>query len=94
MILRESQILNLVDFGSYMCFKPAKIQTMIMEFQKRDSTPESYQIHYARVDSKNPTDSHREAILRSESFEDNLYLKPTIAPSQMFDKPLTFADSK
>lgn len=93
-ILRESQILNLVDFGSYMCFDAASIQTMVMEFQKRDSIPESYQINYARIDSKNPTDSHREAILKRESFEDNIYLEPSITASQMLDKPLTFADSK
>lgn len=93
-ILRESQILNLVDFGSYMCFDAASIQTMIMEFQKRDSIPESYQTNYARIDSKNPTDSHREAILKRESFKDNIYLEPSITPSQMLDKSLTFADSK
>ncbi|WP_301193588.1 type IIG restriction enzyme/methyltransferase, partial [Helicobacter japonicus] len=93
-ILTESQILNLVDFGSYMCFDAASIQTMVMEFQKRDSIPESYQINYARIDSKNPTDSHREAILKRESFEDNIYLEPNITPSQMLDKSLTFADSK
>lgn len=93
-ILTESQILNLVDFGSYMCFDSASIQTMVMEFQKRDSIPESYQINYARIDSKNPTDSHREAILKRESFKDNIYLEPSITPSQMLDKSLTFADSQ
>lgn len=93
-ILTESQILNLVDFGSYMCFDSASIQTMVMEFQKRDSIPKSYQINYAKIESKNPTDSHREAILKRESFEDNIYLEPSITPSQMLDKYLTFADSK
>ena len=93
-ILTESQILNLVDFGSYMCFDSASIQTMVMEFQKRDSIPKSYQINYAKIESKNPIDSHREAILKRESFEDNIYLEPSITPSQMLDKYLTFADSK
>lgn len=93
-ILTESQILNLVDFGSYMCFDSASIQTMVMEFQKRDSIPESYQINYARIDSKNPTDKHRDTILAREEFEDNIYLTPTITPLQMLDKSLTFADSQ
>lgn len=93
-ILKESQILNLVDFGSYMCFDSASIQTMIMEFQKLDSTPQNYQIHYARIDSKKPTDKHRDTILAGEEFEDNIYLTPTITPLQMLDKPLTFSDSK
>ncbi|WP_301008888.1 Eco57I restriction-modification methylase domain-containing protein, partial [Helicobacter sp. UBA3407] len=93
-ILTESQILNLIDFGSYMCFNAASIQTMVMEFQKRDSIPESYQINYAKIESKKPTDSHREAILKRESFEDNIYLEPSITPSQMLNKSLTFTDSK
>ncbi|WP_297579552.1 Eco57I restriction-modification methylase domain-containing protein [uncultured Helicobacter sp.] len=93
-ILKESQILNLVDFGSYMCFDSASIQTMIMEFQKLDSIPQNYQIHYARIDSKKPTDKHRDTILAGEEFEDNIYLTPTITPLQMLDKPLTFSDSK
>lgn len=93
-ILRESQILNLIDFGSYMCFDSASIQTMIMEFQKVDSIPKSYQINYAKIDSKNPTDKHRDTILAREEFEDNILLKPSITPSQMLDKPLTFVDSK
>ncbi|WP_456152197.1 type IIG restriction enzyme/methyltransferase [Helicobacter mesocricetorum] len=93
-ILKESQILNLVDFGSYMCFDSASIQTMIMEFQKLDSIPQNYQIHYARIDSKKPTDKHRDAILKRESFKDNIYLEPSITPSQMLDKSLTFADSQ
>lgn len=93
-ILKESQILNLVDFGSYMCFDAASIQTMIMEFQKLDSIPESYTFTYAKIESKKPTDKHREAILKRESFEDNIYLEPSITPSQMLNKSLTFADSK
>lgn len=93
-ILRESQILNLIDFGSYMCFDSASIQTMIMEFQKVDSIHKSYQINYAKIDSKNPTDKHRDTILAREEFEDNILLKPSITPSQMLDKPLTFTDSK
>lgn len=93
-ILQESKILNLIDFGSSMCFASTSIQTMIMTFQKLDSIPESYTFTYAKIESKKPTDKHREAILKRESFEDNFYLEPTITPSQMQDKPLTFADSK
>ncbi|MCX2716210.1 Eco57I restriction-modification methylase domain-containing protein [Helicobacter sp. MIT 21-1697] len=93
-ILREAKILNLIDFGSYMCFDSASIQTMIMEFQKLNSIPESYQINYAKIESKKPTDKHREAILKREPFEDNLYLEPSITPTQMQNKPLTFVDSK
>lgn len=93
-ILKESQILNLVDFGSYMCFDSASIQTMIMEFCKIDSIPKSYTFNYARIDSKKPTDKHRDAILSKESYENNIYLTPTITPLSFIDKPLTFADSK
>ena len=93
-ILKESQILNLVDFGSYMCFDSASIQTMIMEFCKIDSIPKSYTFNYARIDSKKPTDKHRDAILSKEAYENNIYLTPTITPLSLVDKTLTFANDK
>ena len=93
-ILKESQILNLVDFGLYMCFDSASIQTMIMEFCKIDSIPKSYTFNYARIDSKKPTDKHRDAILSKEAYENNIYLTPTITPLSLVDKTLTFANDK
>ncbi len=32
--------------------------------------------------------------MKRESFEDNIYLEPSITPSQMLNKSLTFTDSK
>ena len=93
-ILKESQILNLVDFGSYMVFDSASIQTMIMEFKKINSIPKSYTINYFKIETKNPTDKHRETILVRQSCEGNLYLTPTITPSKNIDKPLTFVNSQ
>lgn len=93
-ILQESQIINLLDFGAYMCFDSASIQTMVMEFQKLDSVPSSYEIRYARIDAKKPTDEHRDAILAHQNFDDITYLTPTISPQSLFNQPLSFADSK
>ncbi|WP_394908629.1 Eco57I restriction-modification methylase domain-containing protein [uncultured Helicobacter sp.] len=93
-ILKESKILSLLDFGSYMCFDSASIQTMIMAFQKLDSIPTSYPITYAKIESKNPTDAHREAILQHIKTDGVIYLTPTIKPSELINKTLTFADSK
>lgn len=93
MILHESQILNLVDFGAYMCFDSASIQTMIMEFQKCDSIPKSYAITYAKIEAKKPTDSHRDAVLARQIFEDNIYLTPIITPKNLIDKTLNFVDT-
>ena len=93
-ILKESQILNLVDFGSYMVFDSASIQTMIMEFKKINSIPKSYTINYFKIETKNPTNKHRETILTRQSCEGNLYLTPTITPSKNIDKPLTFVNSQ
>ena len=92
-ILSESQILNLVDFGSYMCFDSASIQTMIMEFRKTKSIPKSYPINYSKIEAKNPTDEHRNAVLKRDNFKDNIYLTPTITPSNLCDKTLSFVDS-
>ena len=92
-ILNESQILNLVDFGSYMCFDSASIQTMIMEFRKSNAIPKSYTINYAKIESKKPTDEHRKAVLKREIFDDNIYLTPTITPKKLLDKTLSFVDS-
>ena len=57
-ILKESKILNLIDFGSSMCFTSTSIQTMIMAFQKRDSIPENYTFTYAKIESKK---AHKQA---------------------------------
>ncbi|TQR51514.1 Eco57I restriction-modification methylase domain-containing protein, partial [Campylobacter troglodytis] len=92
-ILQESQILNLVDFGSYMAFDSASIQTMVMEFSKT-KPPKSYTINYAKIENKNPTCEHREALLQNKPFEDNLYLTPTITPKISLNNALTFANSK
>ena len=93
-ILRESQIINLIDFGAYMCFDKASIQTMIMEFKKSDNIPESYTINYAKIEAKKPTDSHRDAVLARQDFEDNLYLTPTITPKNLLNSMISFADSQ
>ena len=92
-VLKESKILSLLDFGSYMCFDSASIQTMIMAFQKLDSIPTSYPITYAKIESKKPTDTHREAILQHTKTDGIIYLSPIIKPSELINKTLTFVDS-
>ncbi|MCV3445544.1 Eco57I restriction-modification methylase domain-containing protein, partial [Campylobacter lari] len=52
-ILEECQILNLVDFSSFMVFDSASIQTMIMQFQKT-KPPKNYEFNFAKLTTQSP----------------------------------------
>ena len=89
-VLSESQILNLVDFGSYMVFDSASIQTMIMEFKKKKPT-QNYDFLFSKISNLKPTYKHALMLLEKIEFEDNITLyNIDFTPEKFIDKTLNF----
>jgi hypothetical protein len=92
-VIKDSQMLKLLDFGNYMIFEGSDIQTMIMIF-KKDSKIDNYQFDYRRLEG---SDLNFEDVLDLIFFNTNpnaVYLKPIIIRENFFDKQLSFSDNK
>lgn len=53
-VIQDTQILELTDFGAYMVFQDASIQTMVMIF-KKDIETDNYSFHYKHLNATNKT---------------------------------------
>jgi hypothetical protein len=90
-IIEDSQIKQLVDFGSYMIFESADIQTMIMLFKKNRSN-DDYNFDYRKLIGNDVNLQDVINILNKTSIKAN-YLTPTILRDKFKDKFLTFNDN-
>ena len=91
-VLKDAQILSLVDFGEYKIFE-AGIQTMVMLF-KKITAQNTYTFDYRRIIGTNITFEDVLAILKKEKSINTEYLAPIIDKDQLIDKMLTFSNSK
>ncbi|TXE87556.1 class I SAM-dependent DNA methyltransferase [Campylobacter volucris] len=91
-ILEESQILNLIDFSSFMVFDSASIQTMIMEF-KKTKPPKNYNFHFAKIITQTPDYEDAIALLNNENSQNNEILDINFTPKNFIDKTLNFVKS-
>jgi adenine-specific DNA-methyltransferase len=92
-VIKDSQILKLLDFGNYMIFEGSDIQTMIMIF-KKDSKIDNYQFDYRRLEG---VDLNFEDVLDLIFFNTNpnaVYLKPIIRRNKFLNKQLSFSANK
>ena len=89
-IINETEIIQLLDFNTYMIFENADIQTMIMLF-RLNQTNDNYKFDYrVIIDGTNEKDLF--AILRKQ--QGNIkYMFPTINREFFIDKLLTFSDN-
>jgi len=90
-VLKDTQILNLIDFGDYKIFECAGIQTMVMIFQKNTNN-ESYIFDFRRLIGNNLKFEDVRAVLNKYQNEKIEYLKPTISSIDLADKLLTFGN--
>ncbi|HAU1322211.1 TPA: N-6 DNA methylase, partial [Legionella pneumophila] len=88
-IIKETQILNFIDFGEYKIFK-AGIQTMVMIFKKSTGLPK-YSFDYRILSEIEPKINHVVAILSKTQINGVEYLSPIIDRSVLVDKLLTFS---
>ena len=88
-VIKNSQIVNLTDFGAFMIFENASIQTMIMLF-KNTSETDNYTFDYRRLEGDKRTQEDVLNLLAGIENENLYYLTPTVVKDNLLDKTLTF----
>lgn len=88
-VLTDTQIINLFDFGNYMIFDNASIQTMIMLFQKK-SNNSSYEFDYRKIVKKSPDLNDVNNLLNFIEHDGLNFLRPTIESSKYINEFLVF----
>ena len=90
-VIQDTQILSLVDFGSFKIFSSG-IQTMIMVFRK-DIDPDTYSFDYRRLLGKDLNMNDVMALLNRDENNKAEYINPIIKRSEYTNTTLTFSDS-
>jgi hypothetical protein len=90
-MLQNSKFIKLVDFGSYMVFDSASIQTMIMQFEK--TKIDDYDFDYKKIIINKPILEDALNIISTITNENIEVLKPNVSIDNFFDKGLTFNSS-
>jgi hypothetical protein len=90
-VLAKSKIESLVDFGSYMVFDTASIQTMIMTFKKE--ILEYYSFDYRKIQADKPVYENAIQLLNKTENENCIYLEQNISPKNALNQLLTFTNS-
>ncbi len=89
-VIRDTQILQLVDFNTYMVFEDASIQTMVMLF-KHNHEIDNYSIDYRSINRS--TEKNDLVAVLNKQLGNTIYYTPTIKRSLYFDKLLTFSEN-
>lgn len=88
-VIQKSQIKNLTDFGAYMIFENASIQTMIMLF-KNTKTADNYTFDYRKLEGDKLVLQDVLNLLEGTETEKSILLSPVVTKANLIDKPLTF----
>ena len=89
-IIKDTRILQLLDFNTYMVFESADIQTMIMLFQHNNDI-DDYEFDY-RLIIKNNEKEDMLALLAKQK-RNTEYMSPIINRDIFYEKLLTFSDN-
>ena len=90
-VLEDTQILKLIDFGSYMIFDTASIQTMIMIFSKNKLTS-TYEFDYRRLTGSNPRLDDVVGLLNGVKADNAFFLEAKLDPEAYKNKFLVFGE--
>lgn len=88
-VIQNSQIINLTDFGAYMIFENASIQTMIMLF-KNTKTTDNYTFDYRKLEGDKIVLQDVLNLLEGTETEKSVLLTPVVTKANLIDKSLTF----
>jgi hypothetical protein len=91
-VIQDCQILKLLDFGSYMIFASASIQTMVL-ILKRKSDIENYEFDYRKLDGDNLQINDVLDLIRKRVNHSAHYLNPSINRASLKNKFLVFGSS-
>ena len=89
-VLRESRIVQLIDFYNYMVFESSSIQTMIMVFQKMKEG--GYTFDHRRIKAAGASRQDMIDILLRRESPKVTYSQPKISPTRGINALLTFSD--
>ena len=89
-VINDSQILQLLDFNTYMVFENAEIQTMIMLF-KRNQNIDNYKFDYRTITHNNEKDDM--IALLEKRYRNTKYTTPIINRNSLKNQLLTFSDN-
>lgn len=90
-VIQDSKIKELVDFGSFMVFKDASIQTMVMIFEN-NKKEDNYSFLYQNF-NKNITETELQKELLNKKGQSSHILKPIISKSKFNNSFLKFGES-
>ena len=88
-VIQNSQITNLIDFGAYMIFENASIQTMIMLF-KNTKSADNYTFDYRKLEGDKLVLQDVLNLLEGNETEKSVLLSTVVTKANLLDKPLTF----
>ncbi|MCX6235212.1 MAG: Eco57I restriction-modification methylase domain-containing protein [Bacteroidetes bacterium] len=88
-VIKNNQIINLTDFGAYMIFENASIQTMIMLF-KNNQEADNYAFDYRKLEGEKLSQENVLNLLTGLETENTILLFPKISKEILLNKPLTF----
>ncbi|MBL7086108.1 MAG: Eco57I restriction-modification methylase domain-containing protein [Candidatus Cloacimonetes bacterium] len=92
-VIKETQILQLIDFNNYKIFISAGIQTMIMFFRNNEET-DNYKFDYRKLRDNATEFSDVSDLLNRNYTDKNIVLKPIIRKSELLNKLLIFNNPK
>ena len=92
-VIKETQILQLIDFNNYKIFISAGIQTMIMIFKNNKNT-DNYEFDLRKLKDSATEFSDVSDLLNCKSTNKNTVLKPVIKKSDLLNKSLIFNNPK
>ena len=89
-VIGDSQILQLLDFNTYMVFENAEIQTMVMLF-KRNREVDDYEFDYRIITQCNEKEDM--LALLAKQIRNTKYITPEISRKSLIDKSITFSNN-
>lgn len=87
-MLQNSKFIELIDFGAYMIFDSASVQTMIMLFQNKIES--KYSFNYIGMAAKIPSLNDALLLIQKNDSINIKSLTPEINVDSLLNKPLTF----
>lgn len=91
-VICDSQILQMLDFNTYMVFESADIQTMVMLFRKNCNI-DNYSFDYRIITEGNEKEDML-ALLAKRQTNHTKYLSPIIIRAEYNNELLTFSDDE
>jgi adenine-specific DNA-methyltransferase len=92
-VVRDSQIIEMIDFGSYMVFKDASIQTMNF-ILKKNATKDNYSFLHSKLVNHSNSALDAISLLKQKKIINNVILNPKLKRQDFIDNYLVFGNKE